>query len=111
MSSIKMNISGAEGLGDAFNIALEEAQEARSKGVAVEIAQDRSSVLAAIVVVASFAQPYVKEFVVKFLGRLAEHLADKATAKKVEPFTVTINGAKYTLPDDLERMRKDQALG
>jgi len=75
MSAIKMNISGAEGLGDAFNIALEEVQKARSQGVVVEVAQDRSSVVAAIVLVASFAQPYVKEFVVKFLGRIAEHLA------------------------------------
>jgi hypothetical protein len=111
MSAIKMNISGAEGLGDAFNIALEEVQKARSQGVVVEVAQDRSSVVAAIVLVASFAQPYVKEFVVKFLGRIAEHLADKVAAKTVEPFTVTINDAQYTLPKDLERMRKDQALG
>lgn len=111
MASIRMDISGAEGLGDVFNIALDEVQKARSEGVRVEVAQDRSSIVAVIAIVAPFVEPYVKEFVVKFLGKIAEHLADKVTAKTVEPFTVTVNGAQYTLPKDLERMRKEQALG
>lgn len=112
--SVTVNIHGAENLGEVFDIMLEEAQAARAQGVPVEVAQERGVMESAIIItIGSLIEPFVKEFLTKFLGRVAQNIADRLSSPKpkpVEPFTVTVNGTSYTLPDDLERMRSEQDL-
>lgn len=112
MPSIKVNIRGAENLGEIFDITLEEAQAARSAGVPVELSQERGVVEGAILfTIATAVEPYVKEFLLKLLGRIAQNLADRLiSAQPVEPFEITVNDKIYKLPADLKRMREEVGL-
>lgn len=112
MSSVRIMIHGAEKLGEVFDIAEEEVQKARTEGIQVELSQERGIADAAILfTVAAIVEPFVKEFLNKFLGRIASNLADRLTkSDEVESFVIVVNDIRYTLPEDLERMRQDQGL-
>lgn len=113
MSSIKVNIRGAERLGEIFDITVEEINEARNAGVPVSLSQERGVFEGAIILtIATIVEPFVKEFLMKFLGRIAQNLADRLMSPQpVESFVITVNDTHYRLPDDLERLRQEQNLG
>jgi hypothetical protein len=112
MDTIDITFRNSANLGVVFDLALDEVEKAKENNIPVQVKQDREATATAIIVlIANAAAPFVKEFLKKFIGRIAENLADRLTKQKtIEPFTIEINGKAYNLPNDLDRLRSEKRV-